>query len=80
MIADVPAFTFSLDAGPATASLEFVVGVIGNGQSTWARLETEPCWVVLENRMPPHSSFVSKHVSTMCGRILRKAKRNLRGR
>ena len=31
MVVDEPAFCFPLDLGPATASLEFVTGVIHNG-------------------------------------------------
>ena len=55
MIVDVPAFVFPLDAGPATASLEFVTGVIGRrcSQAAWAMLESEPRWIELEERTPP---------------------------
>ena len=39
--------SFPLEAGPVTASLEFIVGVIvrGDGVSTWATLD--PRWVHL---------------------------------
>ena len=43
MIADVPAFTYPLDLGPATHELSFVVGTVNAGcYSTWAALEAEP--------------------------------------
>ena len=49
MLADVPAFTFAIEAGPATASLEFLAGTIA-GSSLERALQADPCWVVLENR------------------------------
>ena len=54
MIVDAPALIFSLDAGPATANLEFVTGVIGRrcSQAAWAMLESEPRWIELDRRAP----------------------------
>ena len=43
MIADVPAFIYSLDLGPANHELSFVVGTVNAScYSTWAALEAEP--------------------------------------
>ena len=43
--------SFALEAGPATASLEFIVGIVpGDRMSTWAALQTGPCWVDLGNK------------------------------
>ena len=45
MIVGVPAFTYPLDAGPATAELSFVVGAVRLNVATWVALQGEPRWV-----------------------------------
>ena len=47
IIVDEP-LSFPLEAGPATASLEFIVGSVrGDRASTWAGLQPDPRWVHL---------------------------------
>ncbi len=51
IIVDAPALVFPRDAGPATASLEFLVGIVrGDSVSTWAGQQIEPCWIDLGNK------------------------------
>ena len=47
---DVPAFRFSLEAGPATASLEFLAGSVAGAPQTVAALHDEPRRVDLGDR------------------------------
>ena len=49
MIADVPAFTFPLAAGPATASFEFITGKIA-GLPLGEALRVDPCWIDVPDR------------------------------
>ena len=48
---NVPAFRFSLEAGPAIAALEFLSGNVVGAPQTWAALQDEPRRVDLSSRM-----------------------------
>ena len=49
MVAEVPAFTFPLEAGPATADLEFLAGTVAGASLTRGQ-QSDPCWVELPQK------------------------------